>query len=99
MVARSFLVFGFVAWYPAAPSWASGLCTAAAVFSHPATPACMFGPWLTDNSLLGVYTSHSDGANPWVERGWSTIGLEKLHLHSRMEAVVYAVREKMIEIS
>ena len=25
--------------------------------------------------------------------------LEKLHLHSRMEAVVYAVREKMIEIS
>ncbi|MEX0992125.1 MAG: DNA-binding response regulator, partial [Actinomycetota bacterium] len=24
--------------------------------------------------------------------------LEKLHLHSRMEAVVYAVREKMIEI-
>ena len=25
--------------------------------------------------------------------------LEKLHLHSRMEAVVYAVREKMIEIT
>ena len=25
--------------------------------------------------------------------------LEKLHLHSRMEAVVYAVREKMIEIN
>ena len=25
--------------------------------------------------------------------------LDKLHLHSRMEAVVYAVREKMIEIN
>ena len=25
--------------------------------------------------------------------------LEKLHLHSRMEAVVYAVREKMIEMT
>ena len=24
--------------------------------------------------------------------------LEKLHLHSRMEAVVYAVREKLLEI-
>ena len=25
--------------------------------------------------------------------------LEKLHLHSRMEAVVYAVREKLLEIT
>ena len=25
--------------------------------------------------------------------------LEKLHLHSRMEAVVYAVREKLLEIN
>ena len=25
-------------------------------------------------------------------------GLEKLHLHSRMEAVVYAVREKLLDI-
>ncbi len=80
-VALSFIGFGFFALIPAAPPWAAGRCTAADVVSHPSNPACMFGPGLTDNSLLGAYTSHIDGANPWVERGWSTIGLEKLHLH------------------
>lgn len=80
-VALSFIGFGFFALIPAAPPWAAGHCTAADVVNHPSNPACMYGPGLTDNSLLGHYTSYVAGSNPWVERGWSTLGLEKLHLH------------------
>ena len=32
------------------------------------------------------------------ERTTSATSLEKLHLHSRMEAVVYATREKLLDV-
>jgi hypothetical protein len=68
-VSLSFLAFGLFILMPTAPPWAADHCTAADVADHPNYAACMFqsGP-APHNGLLGPFTTHQPGANPWVER-------------------------------
>jgi hypothetical protein len=68
-VSLSFLGFGLFLLIPAAPPWAADHCTAADVASHPNNPACMYGSGPAPaGGLLGPFTTHQPGTNPWVER-------------------------------
>jgi PAP2 superfamily len=68
-VGLSFLGFTLFMLFPAAPPWAAAHCTAADVANHPSSAPCMFqsGPQ-PSGSLLGAFSTHQPGANPWVER-------------------------------
>jgi hypothetical protein len=79
-VALSFIGFAFFALTPAAPPWAAARCSAADVANHPDNPSCMYFGDPRTGGLLGRFTTHQPGANPWLER-ISTRGLNDLHLH------------------
>jgi len=78
-VALSFVGFGLFTLIPAAPPWAASKCTAAEVASHPSNPPCMSVGDPSGGGLLGRFTTHQPGANPWIER-ISTRGFYELHL-------------------
>ena len=91
------------------PSMASKLLTEFAAMSKAEEKPPMPSPKLTDREmevlrLVAQGLNNRDIASKLfisentVKNHIRNI-LEKLHLHSRMEAVVYAVREKMIEIT
>jgi hypothetical protein len=67
-VSLSFLSFLLFMIIPSAPPWAADHCTAADVASHPNYVPCMYGSGPSHNGLLGPFTTHQPGANPWVER-------------------------------
>jgi hypothetical protein len=68
-VSLSFLCFGLFLLIPAAPPWAAALCTRADVANHPNNPPCMgFSPHAVPGNLLGAFTTHQPGANPYIER-------------------------------
>lgn len=78
-VGLSFLGFGLFLLIPAAPPWAAARCTAAEVAGHPDNPPCMWFGRPGDGGLLGPFTTHRPGANPYVEL-ITTRGFSKLHL-------------------
>lgn len=80
-VSLSFLGFALFALIPAAPPWAAARCAAVQVADHPNNPYCMYldGSQVPNGGLLGPFTTHLPGANPWVERN-STWGFADLHL-------------------
>lgn len=78
-VGLSFVGFTFFALTPAAPPWAAARCSAAQVASHPTNPSCLSFGDPRPGGLLGPFTSHLDGAAPWVER-ICVRGLSELHL-------------------
>jgi hypothetical protein len=68
-VTLSFLSFALFLLIPAAPPWAAALCTGSQVADHPNSPACMGVPaHVVPGNLLGQFTTHQPGANPYVER-------------------------------
>lgn len=68
-VGLSFFAFSLFLLIPSAPPWAAALCTAKDVADHPNNPSCMqYGAHAVPHNLLGDYTSHLAGANPYVER-------------------------------
>jgi membrane-associated phospholipid phosphatase len=67
-VGLSFLCFAFFVLIPTAPPWAAAQCSAADVANHPSDPSCMNGAGVAPDALLGTFTTHQPGANPWVER-------------------------------
>jgi two-component system NarL family response regulator len=90
------------------PSMASKLLTEFAALAKKEERPTMPAPRLTDREMQ-VLTLVAQGMNNRDIAGELFISentvknhvrniLEKLHLHSRMEAVVYAVREKLLEI-
>ncbi|MDQ2796525.1 MAG: phosphatase PAP2 family protein [Actinomycetota bacterium] len=78
-VGLSFTGFTFFTLIPAAPPWAAARCSAAEIANHPNGPACMYTGDPRPGGLLGPFTSHLAGANPWVERV-ATRGFADLHL-------------------
>jgi hypothetical protein len=78
-VALSFLGFAFFVLIPTAPPWAAAHCSATYVADHPNNPSCMYGTGAAHGALLGTFTTHQPGANPWVERIASD-GFWKLHI-------------------
>lgn len=80
-VGLSFFAFSLFLLIPAAPPWAAARCTADQVADHPNNPACMWtsAQFTPDGGLLGAFTTHQPGANPWVEqiagRGWFELHL------------------------
>lgn len=87
-VALSFFAFAFFALTPAAPPWAAARCTAAQVAHHPNNPICMSfdGRYVPSGGLLGPFTTHHPGANPWIER-ISTRGFSELHLRFAAQVI------------
>jgi hypothetical protein len=67
-VSLSFLSFALFMIIPAAPPWAADHCTAADVATHPNFAPCMYAKGPSDHGLLGAFSTHQPGANPWVER-------------------------------
>jgi hypothetical protein len=79
-VALSFMGFALFLLIPSAPPWAAARCPASSVVDHPNSPACMYSSAQTANDgLLGPFTTHRPGANPWVDL-ITTRGFNKLHL-------------------
>ena len=78
-VALSFIGFGLFALIPSAPPWAAAKCSAADVASHPNNPLCMYYGDPRPGGLLGPFTTHQPGANPFIDR-ISTRGFYELHL-------------------
>jgi hypothetical protein len=79
-VSLSFFAFLLFMLIPSAPPWAADHCTAAEVASHPNNVACMYGTGVAPpGGLLGAFTTHQPGANPWVER-IAGRGFFELHL-------------------
>lgn len=79
-VGLSFLGFALFLLIPSAPPWAAARCGAVMVQNHPNNPICMgFSPQATNDGLLGAFTTHRPGANPWVDL-ITTRGFGKLHL-------------------
>jgi hypothetical protein len=79
-VGLSFLGFALFLLIPAAPPWAAARCSAAMVANHPNNPTCMgFSPQSVNGGLLGRFSTHRPGANPWVDL-ITTRGFSKLHL-------------------
>jgi hypothetical protein len=79
-VGLSFLGFALFLLIPSAPPWAAARCSAVMVANHPNSPICMsFSPQATNNGLLGAFSTHRPGANPWVDL-ITTRGFGKLHL-------------------
>lgn len=79
-VGLSFLGFTFFLLIPSAPPWAAARCPAELVADHPNSPACMgWSPASSNDGLLGPFTTHRTGANPWVDI-ITTRGFSKLHL-------------------
>jgi membrane-associated phospholipid phosphatase len=70
-VSLSFVGFVFFALIPAAPPWAAAKCTPSMVARHPSNPVCLNLPsasGVKNGGLLGSFTTHQPGANPFVER-------------------------------
>lgn len=68
-IALSFFSFLLFTLIPAAPPWAAARCTAADVASHPNNPPCLNDAGAAvHGGLLGAFTTHQPGGNPWVER-------------------------------
>jgi DNA-binding NarL/FixJ family response regulator len=90
------------------PSMASKLLTEFATWSRRSGPPGTEGPTLTDRELQVLRLVAQGMANRDIARelfiSENTVKnhvrniLEKLHLHSRMEAVVYAVRENLLDL-
>jgi len=90
------------------PSMASKLLTEFAAWSKRTGPAGVGGPTLTERELEVLRLVAQGMANKDIARelfiSENTVKnhvrniLEKLHLHSRMEAVVYAVRENLLDL-
>jgi len=90
------------------PSMASKLLTEFAAWSRRTGPAGVSGPTLTERELEVLRLVAQGMANKDIAKelfiSENTVKnhvrniLEKLHLHSRMEAVVYAVRENLLEL-
>ena len=90
------------------PSMASKLLTEFAAWSKRTGPPGTEGPTLTDRELEVLRLVAQGMANRDIAKelfiSENTVKnhvrniLEKLHLHSRMEAVVYAVRENLLEL-
>jgi hypothetical protein len=78
-VALSFVGFTFFVLIPAAPPWAAAQCSATYVADHPSNPSCMYGAGVPHDGLLGTFTTHQPGANPWVER-IATDSFSTLHI-------------------
>lgn len=85
-VVLSFVGFTFFALTPAAPPWAAARCTDAEVANHPNSPYCMYAGDPHPGGLLGPFTTHQPGANPFVDR-ISTRGFGELHLHFASEVI------------
>ncbi len=75
----SFLGFALFLLIPSAPPWAAARCTASEVADHPNGPYCMYGGDASTGGLLGKFTTHRQGAKPYVEL-ITTRGFGKLHL-------------------
>jgi hypothetical protein len=68
-VSLSFFAFLLFMLIPAAPPWAADHCTAADVANHPNNATCMYvSGTAPPGGLLGAFTTHHPGANPWIER-------------------------------
>jgi hypothetical protein len=68
-VSLSFLAFALFLLIPTAPPWAAAHCTGADVSGHPSYAPCMYETGVQPHvGLLGGFTAHHPGANPWVER-------------------------------
>jgi two-component system NarL family response regulator len=90
------------------PSMASKLLTEFATWNRRSGPAGVNGPTLTERELEVLRLVAQGLANKDIARelfiSENTVKnhvrniLEKLHLHSRMEAVVYAVRENLLDL-
>jgi two-component system NarL family response regulator len=90
------------------PSMASKLLTEFATWSRRSGPPGVEGPTLTERELEVLRLVAQGMANKDIAKelyiSENTVKnhvrniLEKLHLHSRMEAVVYAVRENLLDL-
>lgn len=78
-VGLSFLGFALFVLVPAAPPWAAARCTSLDVAGHPNNPWCMWYGRPQGDGLLGAFSAHRPGANPYVEL-ITTRGFSKLHL-------------------
>jgi hypothetical protein len=86
-VGLSFLGFTLFLLIPSAPPWAAARCPASMIANHPNNPPCMtWSPKYSNGGLLGLFTTHRPGTNPWVDL-ITTRGFSKLHLSAAQSLV------------